>query len=80
MIDNELFMGISPPKKENSEAFLATVAAVWPDGVTLTINGAATKKHYLTNTSQSFYPGDRVKVAKISGTYIVEYKIGKPKL
>ena len=79
MIDSELFSGTSSPKKERAQFFLATVAGVYSDGVTLNIDGAETKKHYLTNASQSFQAGDRVKVAKISGTYIVEYAIGSPK-
>lgn len=78
MIDSELFSGASTQKREQAQSFLATVAGVYSDGVTLRIDGSETKKHYLANASQSFSVGDRVKVAKISGTYIVEYKIGKP--
>lgn len=78
MIDSELFSGASSPKREQAQFFLATVAGVYSDGIVLRIDGAETKKHYLVNASQSFSVGDRVKVAKISGTYIVEYKIGKP--
>ncbi len=78
MIDSELFTGVSSPKKEQAQSFLATVEGVYSDGVTLKINGAVTQKHYLTNAALSLSKGDRVKVARISGTYIVEYKISRP--
>lgn len=76
IVENLFTESYSPPKQ--AEAFLATIDTVYSDGVTLKINGATTQKHYLVNVSQSFKPGDRVKVARISGTYIVEYVIGKP--
>lgn len=78
MIDKELFAAGTSQKKERSQFFLATIAHVYSNGVTLNIDGTETKKRYLINASQSFKAGDKVKVAKISGTYIVEYKIGKP--
>jgi hypothetical protein len=57
----------------------ATVGAVYPDGVTLIFDGetAETTKRYRVNTTNSYAPGDRVKLLKISGTYIVEYVVGK---
>ena len=78
MIDNELFAAESLRKKEQTPFFLASIAGVYSDGVTLRIDGAETKKHYLINGSQTFKVGDRVKVIRTSGTYIVEYKIGTP--
>ena len=58
--------------------FLATVAAVYSDGITLIFDGqtAATTKRYKFNTAVTFKAGQRVKVVKLSGTYIVEYPIG----
>lgn len=79
MINNELFSGTYLQSKVQTQCFLATVDEVYADGVTLKIDGRVTQKHYLTNVSQEFKRGDRVKVAKISGTYIVEYIIGKPR-
>lgn len=59
---------------------IAVVASVTANGVTLIFPGevTATTKEYLCNTSATFYPGDRVKVAWVDGTYIVEYPIGSP--
>ena len=79
MINKELFTDIEQSKREQPQFFLAVIDNVYSDGATLKINGTVTQKHYLVNVSQSFKTGDRVKVARISGTYIVEYKIGKPK-
>lgn len=57
--------------------FLATVASVNAAGITLIFDGdaTATTKRYKYNTAVTFSPGQRVKVVKISGTYIVEYPI-----
>lgn len=62
----------------NRTDFLATVGAVYSDGVTLILDGQTepTQKHYKRNTAISFSAGQRVKVVKMAGTYIVEYPIG----
>lgn len=78
MIYDELFTDTSGTKKEEPSTFLAEIDGVFEDGVSLIINGKATKKHYLVNMSCTYRKGDRVKVTKISGTYLVDYKIGKP--
>ena len=59
---------------------LATVGAVYSDGLSLIFDGTGTasEKHYKCNTSISFTAGDRVKICKISGTYVVEYIVGNP--
>lgn len=69
------------PENEQPMAQLATIGAVYEDGVTLIFDGqeTATEKHYKCNTSVSFAAGDRVKVASISGSYVVEYVVGAPK-
>lgn len=61
---------------------LATVGAVYADGVSLIFDGesTATEKHYKTNTAIIFAAGDRVKIAEVSGTYVVEYIVGAPGL
>ncbi len=58
----------------------ATIGEVFEDGVSLIFDGQeeATEKHYKTNTSIWFQPGDRVKICPDSGTYVVEYVIGFP--
>lgn len=62
-------------------AQLATVDAVYADGISLIFDGdsAPTDKHYKCNAAISFSAGQRVKIVKISGTYVVEYPIGNPK-
>lgn len=69
-----------PPKEASAlENFFATVGHVYADGVSLIIDGTETQKHYLVNTSGTYTAGTKVKVLKISGTYIVEYPVGVPK-
>ena len=65
---------------EETEIALATVAAVASDGVTITIDGDEEPgdKKYKVNSSALFKAGDRVKIHKNSGTYIVEYPVGAP--
>lgn len=67
-------------EEQDLDARLATVGAVYTDGLTLIFDGqeAATEKHYKCNTSVTFKAGDRVKVARISGSYVVEYVVGAP--
>lgn len=62
------------------DARIATVGAVYEDGLSLIFDGqeTATEKHYKCNTSVTFKAGDRVKVARISGSYVVEYVVGAP--
>ncbi len=66
--------------KDYGEVTLATVAAVYTDGVTLIFDGETepTTKRYLASRSCVMVAGDRVKACKIAGTYIVEYVIGPP--
>lgn len=57
---------------------LATVNAVYDDGLSLIFDGQteASQKHYKRNTAVTFSAGQRVKIVKMSGTYIVEYPVG----
>ena len=66
---------------EPAAAELATVGAKYTDGLSLIFDGqsAASKKRYKCNTSVTFQAGDRVKICRISGTYVVEYVVGNPK-
>lgn len=67
-------------KEKNSEIILATVAAKYSDGLSLIFDGQteATAKHYKCNKSCAVKKGDRVKLTKDSGTYLVDYAVGKP--
>lgn len=66
---------------EAPQPSIATIAAVYEDGVTLLFDGeeAPGEKHYKCNTSVVFAAGDRVKIAADSGTFVAEYVVGSPK-
>ena len=59
----------------------ATVGAVYSDGITLIFDGqtSPTTKRYKANTTILFVAGQRVKIIKDSGTYVVEYPVGNPR-
>ena len=72
---------IEPEEDEDQEEIvLATVAEVTANGVKITIDGAdqAGTKEYKANAGQLLAVGDRVKIHKNSGTYLIEYVIGAP--
>lgn len=60
----------------------ATVGAVYSDGVSLIFDAqqeeGASEKHYKCNSGIRISAGDRVKLLKDSGTYVVEYVVGEP--
>ena len=66
---------------EPEDATFATIGAVYEDGVSLIFDGmeAATEKHYPCNSFVVFAAGDRVRILKDSGTYVVEYPVGAPR-
>lgn len=66
---------------EQAAAELATVGAKYEDGLSLIFDGQtqASAKHYKCNTAITFSAGDRVKICRMSGTYVVEYVVGNPK-
>ena len=68
------------PEEEQGEIVLATITEITTDGVKIMLDGdeEAGEKEYKVNAAQRFITGDRVKVEKNSGTYIVEYVVGKP--
>lgn len=83
MEENEITLPIPTEEaNEPQEAVFATVAAVYSDGLSLLFDGAesASEKHYLCNKSVYFTAGNRVKLCRDSGTIVVEYPIGAPKL
>ena len=63
------------------EFSLATVAEVGSIGIRLIFDGQseASRKYYKCNSQVNFSAGDRVKICKDSGTYIVEYPVGAPR-
>lgn len=66
--------------KNELEYQLATVAEITATGLKLIFDGEADSdgKVYACNAGYVYAVGDRVKVCKISGTYLVEYVIGPP--
>lgn len=65
---------------EGPEQTFATIGAVYSDGVSLLFDGAddPTEKHYKVNTFFKYRAGQRVYIAKDSGTYVVLCAIGSP--
>lgn len=57
---------------------IATVSAVYSDGIALILPGDTipAEKHYPYNAAVTFSAGQRVHIARESGTIIVEYPIG----
>lgn len=55
----------------------ATIGAVYEDGISLIFddNDAESTKHYLSASNVKFTSGDRVKIRKTFGTYIIEYAV-----
>lgn len=65
---------------EDQTFMFAEIDTVYSDGITLILPGqnVATTKRYKCNSAIQFTAGQRVKVLKDSGTYIVEYPVGDP--
>lgn len=76
----DLFMRPLAATTEQPQLSLATVGAKYPDGVSLIFPGqtAATAKHYKCNTAITLAAGDRVLIARVSGSVVVICKIGNP--
>ena len=64
-------------KRRPAAAKFATVVAVSGGKATFKFDGetAVTQKGYKYNAALSLTAGDRVKVNKVSGTYVIEYKL-----
>lgn len=67
--------------REQSAGCIATVGAVYADGITLQLPGETTvgPKRYPFNAAVVFSPGQRVHIAREGGTIIVEYPLGGQK-
>lgn len=59
---------------------LATIGAKYTDGVSLVFPGQteATAKHYRCNPDVAFAAGQRVLIARVSGSYVVVCRVGAP--
>lgn len=73
MIQNEQELAQILPA-EVPEQSLATVTEIAEDGIVLDIG----EKHYKCSTGIVFKVGDRVKLIKDSGTYLVAFPVGAP--
>lgn len=81
-MDMETYQDLAADEpNEVPEASFATISEIFEDGVTLLFDGldAPTTKRYKVNAFVVFHPGDRVRVIKASGTYVVEYPVGNPR-
>lgn len=67
-------------ESQGDEIIIGTVDSVTADGVTIIVDGddVAGQKEYKVNCGVVFSSGDRVKLTRNSGTYIVDYVIGSP--
>ena len=65
---------------EEPDFSIATVDEVSADGITLVFDGSSSSggKKYRCNSGVRFVNGDRVRIKRDSGSYLVEYPIGKP--
>lgn len=71
---------MSDKVSEDLSYSFATIDQIYEDGITLIFDGeeTASAKHYKCNSFCIFAPGQRVRVIKDSGTYVVEYPVGNP--
>ena len=78
---DEILAAAAPEEQaEQEEILIATVGAVTETGVTLIFAGeeSASEKTYQGNISAALKAGDRVKITKDSGTYLIDYAVGVP--
>lgn len=77
----DMFTAAQKSAQESPLLSLAAIGAKYTDGVSLIFPGQpeATAKHYRCNPDVTFSAGDRVLIARISGSYVVLCKVGKPK-
>lgn len=77
----DLFTATLERMKESPLLSLATIGAKYTDGVSLIFPGQteATAKHYRCNPDVTFAAGNRVLIARVSGSYVVLCKVGAPK-
>lgn len=78
MIDENFGIEVNESKK--AEPSFATISEITQTGIKILIDGAdvAGDKEYKCNACASFAVGDRVKISKKSGSYVVEFPLGDP--
>ena len=71
---------MSDKTSEDLSYSFATIDQIYEDGITLIFDGeeTASEKHYKCNSFCVFAAGQRVRIVKDSGTYVVEYPVGNP--
>ena len=77
----DLFTAMLESPHESPLLSLVTIGAKYTDGISLIFPGQteATAKHYRCNPDVTFAAGNRVLIARVSGSYVVLCKVGKPK-
>lgn len=77
----DLFAATLERPQESPLLSLATIGTKYTDGVSLIFPGQteATAKHYRCNPDTTFAAGNRVLIARVSGSYVVLCKVGTPK-
>ena len=77
----DLFTATLESLQESPLLSLATIGAKYADGVSLIFPGQTepTAKHYRCNPDVTFAAGNRVLIARVSGSYVVLCKVGTPK-
>ena len=77
----DMFTATLESTKESPLLSLATIGAKYTDGISLIFPGQteATAKHYRCNPDVTFAAGNRVLIARVSGSYVVLCKVGEPK-
>lgn len=73
--DENVFVQSKNQQQSNIECFFAKIAGIYPDGISIEINGVETEKHYKFNTDANFQTNDIAKILKIHGTYVIEYAV-----
>ena len=77
----DLFTAPLESTQESPLLSLATIGTKYTDGVSLIFPGQteATAKHYRCNPDVTFAAGNRVLIARVSGSHVVLCKVGTPK-
>lgn len=77
MLDYQTQKRLEQEKKPPEPCTFATVVSVQTEGLGLLFDGETepSAKLYKYNKAITFQVGDRVKVTKVSGTYVVDYPI-----
>ena len=77
----DLFMATLESTQESPLLSLATIGAKYTECVSMIFpcHTEATAKHYRCTPDVTFAAGNRFLIARVSGSYVVLCKVGKPK-